>query len=82
MQGSVPLLRYDEPIVDPGTGKLTRRAFAALSGLRVRTGGDSDKVDQAFQIASAAVPQSTEVVASGGLKGGGPLNANAGIALY
>ncbi|MHB8529193.1 MAG: hypothetical protein ACYC8V_06740 [Caulobacteraceae bacterium] len=77
----VPVIRFDEPIVD-GFGRLTKRAFDWFAGMRLRAGGDDDKIDAAFQTAAAAAPASTQVVASGGLQVGGTLTGNVGLAFY
>jgi|GEM_PF-5454284 len=63
-------------------GFLTRWARHFLSGLYNRVGQDQDKVDAAHTAALAAVPQGTEVIASGGLTVGGALGGNIGVALY
>ena len=70
------------PFVDPRTGRLTDFGWRLLQGLHARTGGEADKVDGAHRLASQAVPQGTVVAASGGLKRGGPLGGDIGLALY
>jgi hypothetical protein len=79
---NVPVLDCNAQLVDPATGKLTRYGYEVLRALLERTGGQSDKVDAAHVIASAAVPQGTEVIGSGGLKQGGALGGNVGVTLY
>jgi hypothetical protein len=53
-----------------------------FSALRDRTGGAADKVDAAHAAALAAVPQTTQVVAGGGLQVGGALHQNVPVTLY
>lgn len=53
-----------------------------FSAMRDRSGGSTDKVDAAYQAAMAAVPQTTQVVAGGGLQVGGALSGNVGLTLY
>jgi hypothetical protein len=53
-----------------------------FSALRDRTGGAGDKVEAAHAAALAAVPQTTQVVAGGGLQVGGALNQNVPVTLY
>jgi hypothetical protein len=45
-------------------------------------GQRADKVDAASVAAAAAVPQTTQVVAGGGLQIGGGLSGNVAVALY
>lgn len=46
-------------------------------------GGGFDKVDAAHALAMAAVPQTTQIIAGGGLQAvGDTLRGNAGVALY
>lgn len=78
---SMPVVRFDDAIVD-SAGRPSRRFFQWLIGARTRLGGDDDKVDAAYQTASAAVPQTTEVQAVAGLTGGGPLSQNLGVTMY
>ena len=77
----IPRLDISEAISDP-QGRPTRIFWEAWNALVNRTGGRSDKVDTAHTLASNAVPQGTEVVASGGLKNGGALGGNVGLTLY
>lgn len=63
-------------------GSLTRPWRAFFVGLYNRVGGTADKVDAAHTLAVGAVPQGTQVVASGGLQVGGALGGNVGLALY
>ncbi|HXV00659.1 MAG TPA: hypothetical protein VG166_09185 [Caulobacteraceae bacterium] len=79
---NVPTLDYNAQLVDPASGKLTRYGYELFRSLQERTGGQSDKVDAAHAIASAAVPQVTEVIGSGGLQEGGALGGNIGVSLY
>jgi hypothetical protein len=78
---NVPAVDPSLPIVDAG-GRLTKYGERVLRGLWGRTGGMTDKVDQAHAIASNAVPQGTIVAAAGGLQVGGELGGNVGVALY
>ncbi|MGI8839952.1 MAG: hypothetical protein ACR2F8_04075 [Caulobacteraceae bacterium] len=63
-------------------GGLTRAWRAFFTGLYNRAGGTVDKIDAAHALATAAVPQGTQVIATGGLQVGGPLGGNVGVALY
>ncbi len=78
---AVPEPDFTQPFVD-GDRFLTRWARHFLTGLYNRVGQDQDKVDVAHTAALAAVPQGTQVVASGGLAIGGALGGNVGVALY
>ncbi len=78
----VPALDYAAQLVEPASGRLTPYGDAFLRSLFARTGDASDKVEAAHALASAAVPQGTEVVAAGGLQNGGALGGNVGLALY
>ncbi|HEY3797151.1 MAG TPA: hypothetical protein VGL58_02275 [Caulobacteraceae bacterium] len=78
----VPALDYAAQLVEPASGRLTPYGDAFLRALLARTGGSADKVDVAHSLATAAVPQGTEVVAAGGLQNGGALGGNVGLALY
>ena len=69
------------PMVDGG-GRVTSAWQWWLVQMFDRSGGTADKVDAAHTAALAAVPQSTEVVAGGGLQIGGPLGGNVALALY
>jgi hypothetical protein len=79
---SVPALDYAAQLVEPASGRLTPYGDAFLRALLRRTGDRDDKIDAAHALASAAVPQGTEVVAAGGLQNGGALGGNVGLALY
>jgi hypothetical protein len=72
---------FNLPFTD-AKGMLTDHAQRLLADLYSRTGGADDKVDAAHALALAAVPQTTQVVAAGGLRNGGALNANVGVTLY
>jgi hypothetical protein len=63
-------------------GVLTVWGLRLLRALYDRLGGVIDKVDAAYELALAAVPQSTVIAAAGGLKTGGALSANVGVTLY
>jgi hypothetical protein len=78
----VPALDYAARLVEPSTGCLTPYGDAFLRSLLARTGGSDDKVDAAHALASAAVPQSRQVVGAGGLQNGGGLASNVGVTLY
>ena len=79
---AVPPVHGNTAFVDK-EGRLTTWAFNLLNKLLDRTGGPtSDKVDAAHQLGMNAVPQGTEVVAGGGVQGGGKLGGNVGVQLY
>ena len=78
---SVPSPDFTQPAVD-GDRYLARWLRVFLTGLYNRVGQDRDKVDAAHAAAMAAVPQGTQVIASGGLAVGGALGGNVGLALY
>lgn len=78
---SLPRPSYNLPIVDAG-GRASRWFAAWIDGATDRLGGDVDAVDAAQQLAAAAAPQSTQIVAAGGLKVGGTLSGDVGLALY
>ena len=78
---SLPSPNLNNPFVD-GRGFLTRWAQAWVSGADSRLGQRFDKVDAANAMAAAAVPQTTQVVAGGGLQIGGSLGGNVALALY
>jgi hypothetical protein len=69
------------PMVD-GVGRVTSAWQWWFVQMFDRTGGTTDKVDAAHTAALGAVPQSTEVVAGGGLQIGGALGGNVALALY
>lgn len=71
---------FQEAFVDE-SGNLTIWARQFLTAVFNRLGGPLDKVDEAFVLASGAVPQTTEIVAAFGLAGGGALTANVGVQL-
>lgn len=66
---------FDQPFVDE-TGRLTTWARLWLSSVYNREGGEADKVDAAYVAALAAVPQTTEIIPSAPLMGGGYLDRN------
>jgi hypothetical protein len=78
----VPALDYAAQLVEPASGCLTPYGDAFLRALLRRTGDRDDKIDAAHALASAAVPQSRQVVGAGGLQNGGGLAANVGLTLY
>jgi hypothetical protein len=78
---AVPPVPGNLPFVD-GRGYLTKEAFSHLNCARKRSGGQVDKVEAAYKTAAGAVPQGTEVVATGGVQGGGQLGGNVGLTLY
>ncbi|HEY2051205.1 MAG TPA: hypothetical protein VGH03_17840 [Caulobacteraceae bacterium] len=53
-----------------------------LQSVQNRLGGQSDKVDAAYQAAKGAAAASAEVVAGAGLQGGGRIGPNAALGLY
>ena len=61
---------------------VTRAWRAHFTGGYNRGGGTVDKVDQAHVTATAAAPQTRQVVAAGGLQVGGDLTGNVGVAFY
>lgn len=77
----LPSPNFNNAFVDP-KGFLTRWAQAWISSADARLGQRADKVDAASATAAAAAPQSTQVVAGGGLQLGGSLNGNVAVALY
>src|SRR5471030_630598 len=78
---SLPPPNFARPIVTPD-GMVTRAFRNWMSGVYNRLGRDADKVDAAHALGVAAVPQGTQVIASGGLQVGGALGGNVGVALY
>jgi hypothetical protein len=78
---SLPPPSFAEPIVTPD-GMVTRSFRNWITGVYNRLGQETDKVDAAHALATGAVPQGTEVIASGGLQIGGSLGGNIGVALY
>ena len=78
---SVNIPPWQLPLVDAG-GKITSPWQWWLTQMFDRSGGTADKVDAAHAAALAAVPQSTEVVAGGGLQIGGSLGGNVALAFY
>ncbi len=77
----VPPPPLKQPVVDAG-GRITAAWQAFCVALYGRTGAAADKVDLAHAAAVGAAPQSTRVVAAGGLQVGGDLSQNVGVALY
>lgn len=77
----VPQPAWKWPLVGP-TGIASRWAQDHFQAMYERAGAQSDKVDAAHAMATAAVPRGTQVVAAGGLKQGGALGGNVGLALY
>ncbi len=77
----LPQLDFSRPIVD-GRGYATRSFQGWVDGADARLGRRFDKVEDAHATAYSAAPQSTQVVAGGGLAGGGALGGNVGLALY
>lgn len=71
---------FNLPFLD---GQYVSDAWKAwLSQLYSRVGGETDKIDAAHTLAANAVPQSTQVVAGGGLHLGGALGGNVGLIFY
>lgn len=68
------------PFVDPD-GYLTVWGRNFITGAYNRMGGPVDKIDQAFALASGAVPNTVEVIASSGIEGGGDLTGNVSVRL-
>ena len=56
--------------------------MAWIGAMDARAGSRFDKIEAAHSIATAAAPQTTQVVAGGGLQVGGALTGNVGLALY
>jgi hypothetical protein len=77
----VPAPPVRVPLVDRD-GMVTRPWFAHFTARHEQAGGSSDKIDAAHAAAVAAVPRTTQVVASGGLHVGGALSDNVGVAFY
>ncbi len=78
---ALPKPLFGTPFVDED-GFLTRWGYAWISGADSRLGQRVDKVDAAHAAAMAAVPQTTQVVAGGGLQAGGALGGNVAVTLY
>ena len=78
---SVNIPPWQLPMVDAG-GKITASWQWWFTQMFDRSGGTVDKVDAAHVAALGAVPQSTQVVAGGGLQIGGALGGNVALALY
>ena len=69
--------------MDPSTGQLTPYGYRVLKGIVDRIGGAAnDAVAAASNLAAAAVPQTRQIVAAGGLQLGGDLTDNVGVTLY
>lgn len=72
---------YNQPFLD---GKFVSGPwqiwFAGVMNAVFQDG--ADKVDAAYVAAMAAAPGSTQVVALGGVGGGGPLSGNVAVRLY
>lgn len=62
-----------------GDGRASIGLRQFMTNVFKRLGGTTDKVEAAFQLASGATTQTTEVVAGRGLTGGGPLVSNIAI---
>ena len=77
---SVPGPPFSSPLLEGQT--ISRVWQSWLLAIWNRTGGQSDKVDGAFNTANAAAPGTAQVVAAGGLHVGGPIGGNASVALY
>ena len=78
---ALPQPDFSRPATD-GRGFLTGWFKAWVNAMDARAGGRFDKVEDAHATAIAAAPQSTQVVAGGGLQAGGALTGNVGLALY
>ena len=78
---AVPPPPFSLPMTD-AQGRVTRPWQAFWTGLYNRVGQTTDKIDVAHTLAVAAVPQGTQVIATGGLQVGGALGGNVGLALY
>jgi hypothetical protein len=69
--------------MDPQTGQLTPYGYRVIKGLVDRTGGAaSDGVAAAAGLAAAAVPQTRQIIAAGGLQLGGDMSGNIPVTLY
>jgi hypothetical protein len=68
------MLSAATPIVGPG-GKATAYFIGWLSGI-------ADALNAAQQQASAAAPNTLNIVPTGGLQRGGPLSTDVGVSLY
>ena len=77
----LPQPDFAKPATD-GRGFLTGWFKAWVQAMDARAGARFDKIDEAHATALAAAPQSTQVVAGGGLQIGGALTGNVGLALY
>ncbi len=77
----VPAPPVQVPLTDK-TGIITRPWYAHFTARHEQAGGSSDKIDAAHAAALSAVPQTTQVVAIGGLHAGGDLSGNVALSLY
>jgi hypothetical protein len=78
---AVPAPDFDQPLVS-ADGTAARWFQRWVTAVYRRIGATQDKVDAAHATAMAAVPQTTQVVAGGGLHVGGALNSNVGLTFY
>lgn len=76
----VPLPGINQPMVDKVTGLASKAWYMFFETMRTRSGGDLDKVNDAFTGLDAKVNATTQVIAGNGLSGGGNLSANVTIA--
>lgn len=81
MTNPVPAPDFGLPFVD-GSGRLSRWAKAWMQAATGLLDKATTPLAATHALASAAVPQGTEVVAAGGLQHGGALGGNVGLALY
>ena len=77
----LPQLDFTRPLVDE-RGYASRSFQGWVASADARLGGRFDKVEAAHSIATSAAPQTTQVIAGGGLQAGGSLTGNIGLALY
>ena len=77
----VPAPPVQVPVVDKN-GMVTRPWYAHFTARHEQAGGSGDKIEAAHAAATAAAPQSTQIVALGGLHLGGDLSGNVAISLY
>ena len=77
----VPPPPFNTPLLE-GSFVSSAWQFFIAALYNVIYGDGTDKVEAAHAAAQASVPQSTQIIAGGGLQVGGQLSGNVAIALY